>query len=232
MTFIKLNVIICVSNETLLIGEFMDKKQYLKDKLFLFHNINEIDIQRLLSLGEIKEEHFTQGQTLQSCKNHCKIGIVVNGKAIIKSGEGGVIIKKLSTNDIYGVASLFDVSIHLTSVVAVTDCTVLTMDKAFVEACIKENNQVAMNYIEFLAKRINFLNRKINAYTAKSAENKLYMYLLQLPREENTINLPFDMSTIAKMLGIGRATLYRAFDKLEQNGAIIKQDKKIILKEV
>jgi hypothetical protein len=34
------------------------------------------------------------------------------------------------------------------------------------------------------------------------------------------------------MLGIGRATLYRAFDKLEQNGTIIKKDKKIFLNEV
>ena len=41
-----------------------------------------------------------------------------------------------------------------------------------------------------------------------------------------------DMSTVAKMLGIGRATLYRAFDKLEQNGSIIKNDKKIIFNEV
>ena len=40
------------------------------------------------------------------------------------------------------------------------------------------------------------------------------------------------MSTIAKMIGIGRATLYRAFEKLEKNGTITKQDKKIILNEV
>jgi len=210
----------------------MDKKQFLKDNLFLFQNIEETEIQRLLSLGEINEENFSQGKILQNCKNHCKIGIIVKGKAIIKSGDDGVIIKKLSQNDIYGVASLFDTPAHLTSVVAVTDCTVITMDKAFVETCIKENNQVALNYIEFLAKRVSFLNRKINAYTAKSAENKLYTYLLQLPREENEINLPVDMSTVAKMLGIGRATLYRALEKLENNGTILKQDKKIFLKEV
>lgn len=210
----------------------MDKKQFLKDNLFLFQNIEETEIQRLLSLGEINEENFSQGKILQNCKNHCKIGIIVKGKAIIKSGDDGVIIRKLSQNDIYGVASLFDAPAHLTSVVAVTDCTVITMDKAFVETCIKENNQVALNYIEFLAKRVSFLNRKINAYTAKSAENKLYTYLLQLPREDNEIILPVDMSTVAKMLGIGRATLYRALEKLENSGTIIKQDKKIFLKEV
>jgi DNA-binding transcriptional regulator YhcF (GntR family) len=34
------------------------------------------------------------------------------------------------------------------------------------------------------------------------------------------------------MIGIGRATLYRAFDKLEQNGTITKKEKIIILNEV
>ena len=169
---------------------------------------------------------------MQNYKTNCKIGIIIKGKAIIKSGDEGVIIKKLEKNDVYGAASLFDTPSHLTSVVALTDCSVLTMNKEFIENCIKENTTVSLNYIEFLAKRVSFLNRKINAYTAKSAENKLYMYLLQLPRIDNSIILSVEMSTVAKMLGIGRATLYRAFDKLEQNGTITKKDKKIILNEV
>ena len=36
------------------------------------------------------------------------------------------------------------------------------------------------------------------------------------------------MSTLAKMIGIGRATLYRAFEKLEFSGLIIKNDKNIL----
>ena len=39
------------------------------------------------------------------------------------------------------------------------------------------------------------------------------------------------ISAIAKMLGIGRASLYRAFEKLESDGLIIKNNKEIILKE-
>ena len=228
-----LNAIISVSNETLdAMGANMDKKQFLIDNFFLFKGINETEICRLFSFGNANEEHYQQGDILQNNKNHCKIGIILKGKAIIKSGDDGVIIKKLSNNDIYGAASLFDNPTHLTSVIAVSDCTVLTFEKAFIERCIKENNQVSLNYISFLSQRVSFLNKKINAYTAKSAENKLYTYLLQLPRCENEIKLSVDISTIAKMLGIGRATLYRAFEKLEKNGTIIKRDKKIILNEV
>ena len=89
-----------------------------------------------------------------------------------------------------------------------------------------------MNYIKLLAKKIGFLNKKISAYTAKTTDNKLYTYLLQLPRNDNKLVLSTDFSAIAKMLGIGRASLYRAFDKLEKDGLIIKKNKEIILKEV
>lgn len=210
----------------------MEVKEFLKDNFFLFQGLNEIEIHRLLSYDGIDNKHFSSGEIMQNNRTVSKIGIIIEGKAVIRSGNDGVIIRKLSKNDIFGVACLFDTPTHLTSVIAVTDCTVITLSKSFVEACIKENSRVSLNYIEFLSKRVSFLNKKINAYTAKSAENKLYTYLLQLPRTENEIILPVDMSTVAKMIGIGRATLYRAFDKLEQSGAIIKKDKKIFLNEV
>ena len=210
----------------------MDIKQFLHDNFFLFKNLDDIKIEKLLKFQGISMVQYKQGDIMQNNKTLCKIGIILKGKAIIKSGDEGVIIRKLNPKDIYGAASLFDSPKHLTIVKAITDCTVVIMNKEFVEKCMIEEKCVSFNYIEFLAKRISFLNTKINAYTAKSAENKLYTYLLQLPREENIINLKIDMSTIAKMIGIGRATLYRAFEKLEKNGTITKCDKKIILNEV
>ena len=210
----------------------MDIKQFLRDNFFLFNDLDDKKIEKILTIKGISEEHYSQGDIMQNNKTLCKIGIIVKGKAIIKSGDDGVIIRKLNSNDIYGAACLFDLPKHLTIVKAVTDCTVITMNKEFIEGCILEEKSISIKYIEFLAKRISFLNTKINAYTAKSAENKLYTYLLQLPRNENVIDLKVDMSTIAKMIGIGRATLYRAFEKLEKSGTITKQDKKIILNEV
>ena len=210
----------------------MNIKEFLIENFFLFKGLDDKKVEKLLNFKGIYEEYYSQGDIMQNNKTLCKIGIIVKGKAIIKSGDDGVIIRKLNAKDIYGAACLFDLPKHLTFVKAVTDCTVITMNKEFIERCILEEKNVSINYIEFLAKRISFLNTKINAYTAKSAENKLYTYLLQLPREENVIDLKVDMSTVAKMIGIGRATLYRAFEKLEKSGTITKQDKKIILNEV
>lgn len=210
----------------------MTKKQFLCENFFLFKSIDEKKIDHLLTFDGIKEEEYSQNDIMLNNATDEKIGIIVKGKAIIKSGDDGVIIRKLSKSDVFGAASLFDTPTHLTSVICITDCTVITVNRSFVEKCISAERQVAINYIDFLSKRISFLNSKINSYTAKSAENKLYSYLLQLPREANEALLAVDLSTIAKMIGIGRATLYRAFDKLESDGLITKKDKKIIFHEV
>ena len=210
----------------------MDNKIFLKENLFLFKNVPSEEIDKILEDNKFEEKHYSAGETIQGITQHEKIGIISKGKATVRSGIDGVILNKLNKGDIYGVAAMFNEPTHSTIVVATSECSVITMDKPFVTACISENKQISLNYIEFLSKKINFLNKKINACTAKSAENKLYNYLLQLPRAGNVIQINVDMSTIAKMLGIGRATLYRAFEKLIENGTIAKSDKIITLNEV
>ena len=210
----------------------MDKIDFLKENFFLFKNVSTSEINKIFSENACTEMHYCSGDIIQDNNSFDRIGIIFKGKAIIRSGVDGVIMNKLNVGDSYGAAALFDAPTHSTVVVASGECTVLTMDKNFIMDCITSSRQFSINYIEFLSKRINFLNKKINACTAKSAENKLYNYLLQLPRVGNSLSLNVDMSTIAKMLGIGRATLYRAFEKLENNGVITKSDKLIIFNEV
>ena len=211
----------------------MDRTKYLSDNFFLFKNVPSDVLIELFEKKGITESKFLQGEIIQNCELCKAVGIVVKGKVVVRSdSSNGVIINKLNKNDVYGVAALFDKPTYTTVVQAVTDCTVITMNKDFIVSCISSNYLIALNYIEFLAKKVSFLNKKINAFTAKSAENKLYAYLLQLPRVGNVLELTVDMSTIAKMIGIGRATLYRSFEKLEKSGMITKNNKTIIFCEV
>ena len=215
-----------------LLGGFMDITKFLKDHFFLFKGLSSSEIRKLSSIDGIYVDHFSANQIILDHFQCDKMGIIINGKATVKSDTDGVIINKLSVGDVYGIAALFVGHTYSTVVMASSDCTVITMNKEYIEKCIEESHICAINYIEILAEKISFLNRKINAFTAKSAENKLYAFLLQLPREGNELILNVDMSTIAKMIGVGRATLYRAFDKLELAGTITKKNKIIILNEV
>ena len=200
--------------------------------IFLFKGISKKDIDHCCTFDGADFVTYERDEIMLSSEADKKIGILLSGKASIFSGEDGVIIKKLSNGDIYGVAILFDDAHYSTKVVATGKCKILSLNKIFIQSCIEYNSKIASNYIEYLAKKISFLNLKIDAYTAKTAESKLYSYLLQLPREENKIVLKTDFSGIAKMIGIGRASLYRAFNKLENDGLIIKNNKEITLCEV
>jgi CRP-like cAMP-binding protein len=213
-------------------GGNMESISEILSNIFLFNGISKTDIEHCCTFKGCEITKYSKNDVLLCAKSDKRIGIIIEGKATIISGDDGVIIKKLSQSDIYGVAILFDEPDYLTKVIATSNCTVLSISREFVQKCIEYNHKISLNYIEYLAKKISFLNDRISSYTAKSAENKLYSYLLQLPRTENTVILKNDFSAIAKMIGIGRASLYRAFDKLEENGLIRKNQKEIILCEV
>lgn len=210
----------------------MKIKSFLKENFFLFSGLSDEKINEMLEFDGVEIHEYHPQQVMLSSKTEEKIGIIIKGNAIIRSGDDGVIIRKMTSKDTYGAACLFDKATYLTSVIAVSVCSVITFNKNFIEKCISYDDAVSKNYISFLAKRISFLNSKINSYTAKNTESKLYAYLLQLPRNENKIELSISFSTLAKMIGIGRASLYRALEKLEANGTITKNDKNIILNEV
>lgn len=233
MTFFNKNDTIIVPYDTLLRKTIVKHKNFLRDNFFLFKNVENNAIDTMLGFDGIALEEYLPNEIMLNSVLSEKIGILYKGNAIIRSGDDDVILRKLSVGDAYGAASLFDKHTYGTTVSATSTCTVITFDKQFVEKCIAYNNTVAINYITFLAKRISFLNTKIDAFTAKNTENKLYTYLAGLPRNDsNEVEIKVSYSTLSKMLAIGRASLYRSFEKLEKSGIIIKNGKKILLNEV
>ena len=92
---------------------------------------------------------------------------------------------------------------------------------------LESDRAVLYNYIEFLSDRIRFLNKKIRFFTSGSAERRLALYLDSFNEEK--IELEAGMSAIADMLDIGRASLYRAFDKLTEDGFILRDKDTVTL---
>jgi CRP-like cAMP-binding protein len=80
---------------------------------------------------------------------------------------------------------------------------------------------ITENYITYLSDRIWFLNTKISALTAGSAEQRLAVFLL----EQGSVSS--SMTDLSHQLNVGRASLYRALDVLEADGYIRKGSKSI-----
>ena len=80
------------------------------------------------------------------------------------------------------------------------------------------------NYLRYLSGRIRFLSGRLQSVTQAGAEGKLARYLLA-NAVDGAVNI--SATDLARQLGLSRASLYRAFDALEQANLIRRTGKTI-----
>lgn len=181
--------------------------------------------------GTIKIMQYRRQEVIYSPTCYEKsLGILIKGKAIAEKGHG-VLLNTFSPGDCFGVAALFgDTGVYVATVKAVADSTILFLPLDSMRQLFELESQIAVNYILFLSNRIHFLNCKIDNFTAGAASQNLLTYLqAQAPPGQKTFTLPVSMAKLSEMLNIGRSSLYRGFQSLEEQGLIQKNGKVITL---
>lgn len=164
-----------------------------------------------------------------------KLGIVLTGRLQVINFSGAL-LNKLTPGSLFGVSTVFtEASSHVTDIFAEIPSEICLLTEEELTSLFQEFPAIFRNYIAFLTDRIRFLNQKIDLFSAGSAEQKLMTYLKHKASAEAdgkfTVSIP-SMSQLASALGIGRASLYRAADTLEENGMIDRSfAKKWILTE-
>ncbi len=175
--------------------------------------------------------HYVPSEMIYEPKHYKKcIGFILSGKAYVHSSDDSkqVLLRTIEEGELFGVAALFAKDVDFaTNISAKTECDILFISDETIYALIEGDGAVRKNYITFLSEKIRFLNRKITYFTAGSTERKLALYLSSLKRTEGTVRISLSMSALADMLDVGRASLYRAFDRLTEDG-FIERDKKDI----
>lgn len=197
----------------------------------LFENAVSGAIKLALSSDDCFVQVFGSGECIYaSGQGNIALGIILRGKAEVFSADPtkDVLLRTISTGDMVGVSKLFDNDATFnTRVYAKGGARVLFISEEALGQLLENDKTVMYNYIRFMADRIRFLNEKIMYYTAGSTERRLALYLTSFGRK--TIRLPISMTDLAGTLDVGRASLYRAFDKLSDDGYIIRSDKIIVI---
>ena len=196
-------------------------------KASLFQNISAAALQTAAERCDLRD--FAKGEEIGCAGEY--LCLILSGSVLVRgAGKGSsLVLNKLSAGDCFGVASLFGSRVGVTAVTAGEKTRLLLFSQETVEELMQADFTFARNYICFLTDRIGFLNRKIASFTAGSAEKKLAKYLLSLPAEDGEIQLPVSMVRLAALLDLGRASLYRAFDFLEENGQLTRNGKAVRL---
>ncbi len=171
---------------------------------------------------------FNKGETIFSRGSEEKLlGLIIEGSASVLKDR--LVVSRLSAGEVFGTVTLFgDDEGFVNDIEADGKCTVLFIGSDIVRRMIADEPAVALGYIEYLSNRVYFLNKRIEAFTAGRAEDKLYILLTSGADDTGRCDIG-SFSELAKKLDIGRATLYRSLDILEASGKIKRNGKTIYL---
>lgn len=114
------------------------------------------------------------------------------------------------------------------TVTAHSTCTVAFFEKDLLFPLLKNDSQLAMNYMSILSKLIHHLMVLINSFTAPSPAARIALYLLEFcPGDE--LNLHDGYTGLAHSLDISRATLYRSLAQMEKSALIARFEKRLLI---
>ena len=213
-------------------GTILDKKmkQVFEDIIYsqkLFAGCDRELIKKvILPIGVIRS--FRSGEIMEGGGR--ALGILLSGRGVIYSSdkERKAILRFIAPGDAVGVAGLFAEVAPDTRIVACGDGKsemFFICREAFESLMNEETDGVfRTNLIRFLSDRVTFLNSRIDCVTGGSAERRLALFIKNSPVDSSgCVLLGMSMTALAHALDIGRASLYRSFDSL-QNDGIIKRD--------
>ena len=162
------------------------------------------------------------------------VGILLSGSGVIYSGDkdNSTILKFVSPGNMIGVAGIFALEPPKTHTFACGDgkSEMFFIYKNAFEMLLDSEPAFRRNLVEFLADRITFLNSKIDCVTAGTSERKLALFIKSAQRDKDgRVLIGMSMTALARALDLSRASLYRAFDTLEENGSIKRDGRTVTI---
>ena len=196
----------------------------------IFHGADRQAVLSFLNDSALQLVQLSAGSTVYACDGEEeRIGLLLNGRAQAFTGQirEHALLKTIRSGELFGIANLYAEDEPFPSrIFAISDCQILWIDRDAIKGLIENDAAVRRNFLEFQSKKILYLNKKIATLTAGSAEKKLAICLLDY--EDDGVFIPTcSMSELAELLGMGRASLYRAVDNLVSYGWIVRHGKHI-----
>ncbi len=205
-----------------------DIGKILKNRLF--DGADRETVRKILTESNCRTEDFCDGEVLLSPDSTERMaGILLSGGATVTTPDPqrGTLLRYLGAGDTFGIANLFGNAPYISLIRARGKCRVCFLPEAAVRRLLEEDRAFLYQYLAFLSGRIRYLNQKIGYLTAGGAERRLALYLAS--QGEDRIELDASISSLSELLDVGRASLYRAFDRLTEDGFLQKEGRTLHL---
>ena len=206
-----------------------EKDWTVLSEAMLFRGYPKEKLPRLTEEAKGVECMFHSGDSFFLTENgKSRIGVVLSGKLkVYSSSDNTVLLNQLEQGSLFGVSSLYGTGGADTHLVSQGESKVIFFPEDGLEL-LWADASIRKNLICFLTDRIVFLNKKIASFTAPDAEGKLTCYITDRADENGKFQVK-SYSDLAKALGLGRASLYRAMEQMEGKGLLKKDGKTLYL---
>ncbi len=197
----------------------MNDVNFIIKNVALFAGVSEGAVSALVADAGTRRAEFPRGGAV--CRRGSVNGeliVILSGKAEVR--KGSVVMRELRSGDVTGVSTLFGGDGVMDSdITAQTKLTALFFGRSAVLEAVRSDPAFAENFIGFLSARVRFLNGVISRCAGADSAGRLARYLAALA-DESGGRFALNVSRAAAELSLGRATVYRALDALEELGCV------------
>lgn len=204
----------------------MGRDREILQRSFLLRDVPEDGLNWVLD--RCRNEQAPKGAVLYTTRQFQRcLGVVLSGKVRVTRGD--LFVDVLEAGDWFGAAALFNErEDYPSTLTAQTDCEVMFLPQETVAQLMERWPRAGINYVHYLSERICFLSDRLNSLAAGSAEEKVEQFLRHSADPDGVVCVP--ATAVAQALGLGRASVYRAFEVLEERGVLTRDHKKFIIK--
>lgn len=214
-------------------GTAIQKSMDILSTCPLFNGMSPMEIGHLLSQEGCRLVHYPAGSTIPSERG---MMMLLTGSVLIEkqSADGRYLrMREVWPPQAINVSALLAQPPREVSRLSTPDgCRAVELSRALVAQALMEGGTFSVNLVEFLLGRVVFLNKKITALSGHTAASRLELYLAENAVQKDGVSqvqLPFSLSEFAEHLCVGRASLYRTLDAMEQQGRIRRKGRTIYL---
>ncbi|PKM94287.1 MAG: transcriptional regulator [Firmicutes bacterium HGW-Firmicutes-1] len=200
-------------------------------KVELFQDINDIQLDSMLSCLKPKISYYKKGENIAIAGDRFEgIGIVLEGEIMItKENAAGnrVILTKLQKESIFGEMIAFShVNVWPATVIVLEDCSIMFIEPNKIigscqQAC-SSHTTLILNMLKIISKRALVLNRKVEYLAIKSMREKISTFLLEQfnMTGKTTFMIALNRNELADFLNVSRPSMSREIAKMKDEGIL------------
>lgn len=140
-----------------------------------------------------------------------------------------ILLNTFQRGDLFGMPTAFlQTSVPLARIYAKRTSTILYLEMSLMRKLLAEDEKLSENYIACLSSKVAFLTQRLAVASGGTAQQRLAAWLLsQRLNEDSSLYLPCSIANLSGLLGISRASLYRAMENLQSAGLLQQRGRRI-----